>query len=372
MGNGFSHTRRMRRAAGFLGLGVGCLGLVLAAAQDSLPGTQPLTVTGDVSAEMVRGIGRFLDLQTERARRDREKYWQRDFASAQRYEASIQENRSRLRTIIGATETRVAFKRLGFVSSSAAPAVIHETEAAVTRRVSWPVLEGVSAEGLWLLPKSPAGARVVVLPDADQTPEMLAGIPGHSASRCARALAERGCEVLIPVLISRSDAFSGNPRLNRYTNQPHREWIYRQAYEMGRHIIGFEVQKVLAAVDFFQLQGLATDGRSPPTSHTRGELICGHGRQVEPGRQAGGHGHAQRGAYSQADVLPRHFQDLDPAGRLAAQMMVRAEATAELQHPLGRRTDGLKTRRRGNPQPQAGPLDHDARPAKMPAARGRK
>jgi cephalosporin-C deacetylase-like acetyl esterase len=35
----------------------------------------------------------------------------------------------------------------------------------------------------------------------------------------------------------------------RYTNQPHREFIYRQAFEMGRHIIGYEVQKVLAAVD---------------------------------------------------------------------------------------------------------------------------
>ena len=35
------------------------------------------------------------------------------------------------------------------------------------------------------------------------------------------------------------------------TDQPHREWIYRQAYQMGRHIIGYEVQKVLAAVDWF-------------------------------------------------------------------------------------------------------------------------
>ena len=36
------------------------------------------------------------------------------------------------------------------------------------------------------------------------------------------------------------------------TNQPHREWIYRQAYHMGRHVIGYEVQKVLAAVDWFK------------------------------------------------------------------------------------------------------------------------
>jgi dienelactone hydrolase len=35
------------------------------------------------------------------------------------------------------------------------------------------------------------------------------------------------------------------------TNQPHREFLYRAAYELGRHIIGYEVQKALAAVDWF-------------------------------------------------------------------------------------------------------------------------
>ena len=33
------------------------------------------------------------------------------------------------------------------------------------------------------------------------------------------------------------------------TNQSYREWIYRMAFETGRHIIGYEVQKVLAAID---------------------------------------------------------------------------------------------------------------------------
>jgi dienelactone hydrolase len=36
------------------------------------------------------------------------------------------------------------------------------------------------------------------------------------------------------------------------TNEPHREWIYRMAFEVGRHIIGYEVQKVLAAIDWFE------------------------------------------------------------------------------------------------------------------------
>ena len=55
----------------------------------------------------------------------------------------------------------------------------------------------------------------------------------------------------MPTLIDRKDTWSGNPTLGRQTNQPHREFIYRMAFEMGRHLIGYEVQKVLAAVDYF-------------------------------------------------------------------------------------------------------------------------
>jgi dienelactone hydrolase len=73
-------------------------------------------------------------------------------------------------------------------------------------------------------------------------------------------LAENGCEVLVPVLIDRADTWSGNPKI-RMTNQPHREYIYRMAFEMGRHIIGYEVQKILAAVDYFEQQ--ASGSRLP-------------------------------------------------------------------------------------------------------------
>jgi len=44
-------------------------------------------------------------------------------------------------------------------------------------------------------------------------------------------------------LIDRRDTWSGNERLNRFTNNRIAKWIYRQAYELGRHIIGYEVLK---------------------------------------------------------------------------------------------------------------------------------
>src|SRR5207244_3713606 len=115
---------------------------------------------------------------------------------------------------------------------------VAETEAFTVQSVRWPVFEGVFGEGLLLRLKREPLAHVVALSDADQTPEMLAGLsPGLSPERqFARRLAENGCEVLIPVLINREDTWSGNERIHRLTNLPHREWIYRQAYELGRHI----------------------------------------------------------------------------------------------------------------------------------------
>ncbi len=63
-----------------------------------------------------------------------------------------------------------------------------------------------------------------------------------------RRLAENGFEVIVPTLIAAVTG-SGNPDV-KMTNMPHREWIHRQAWTMGRTLIGFEVQKVLALVDW--------------------------------------------------------------------------------------------------------------------------
>ena len=63
----------------------------------------------------------------------------------------------------------------------------------------------------------------------------------------------------LPALIDRRDTWSGNPDLGRMTNQPHREFVYRMAYEMGRHVIGYEVQKVLSIVDW-----IASADSAPP------------------------------------------------------------------------------------------------------------
>ena len=216
-----------------------------------------MTAEGDLSAQMVAGIDRFLMRETEHSIEERPRLWQRDFSSPAAYDKSVQPNRERFLKHIGATDPRLSITALEYVSSTETPALVAETERFSVYAVRWPLFEGVFGEGLLLQPK-PAQAlpkwRVIALPDADQTPEMLTGLaPGLGPeAQWARRLAENGCQVIIPVLINRQDTWSGNAKLNRFTNQPHREWIYRQAFEMGRHIIGYEVQKVLAAVDWFE------------------------------------------------------------------------------------------------------------------------
>ncbi len=127
-------------------------------------------------------------------------------------------------------------------------------------KVRWLVFEGVTGEGLLLQPESKPFARIVAIPDADWSPEMLAGLePGvPPAAQFARKLAEAGCQVVIPTIIDRKDTWSGIPGV-RMTNQPHREFIYRMSYEVGRHIIGYEVQKILAVIDWFDKE----DDKSP-------------------------------------------------------------------------------------------------------------
>ena len=218
----------------------------------SLPGTQLLTTSDDLAKVMVEGIDRYLDRQLAKSGQLRDERWQVDTSSPAAYEASLKPRRERLAKILGVVDRRLPCE-LEYVTTTNRPALVIETKRFKVYNVRWTVLHGLNAEGLLLEPKEKAKANIVVIPDADQTPEMLVGLaPGvRPSSQIGRRLADGGARVLIPTLINRQDTYSGAADINRWTNQTHREFIYRQAYEMGRHIIGYELQKVLAAVDWF-------------------------------------------------------------------------------------------------------------------------
>ena len=64
-------------------------GLLSLGAQ-SLSNTQPLAIQGDLPAQMVEGIGRYLAQETDQAPAQRKAYWQRDFSSTEAYAKSVE------------------------------------------------------------------------------------------------------------------------------------------------------------------------------------------------------------------------------------------------------------------------------------------
>jgi dienelactone hydrolase len=247
----------------------------------TLPGTRPLVEDGDLSKKMLDGVHRFVERKIDESVAARAKLWKRDPSSREAYERSIQANRASFRTIIGAVDPRLpaAMERFGDDDS---PALVAECDTFRAYQVRWPVLESIHGEGLLLEPTGEVRGQVVALPDAAQTPEQLAGLaPGVAPeSQFARRLAGNGFRVVVPTLISRGIEFSGNPRI-AMTNQPHREWIYRQAYQMGRHVIGYEVQKVLAAVDWMKRR--AESGTNIGVAgYGEGGLIAFYAAAVDP------------------------------------------------------------------------------------------
>ncbi len=262
------------------------LGALSQASAEPLPGTKALTREGDLAAQMVAGIDKYLMRELAASVEKRKVFWKPDYSSPEAYTRSVQPNREHLRRILGVVDKRLPVKELEYVATSNMPSLVAQTKDYTVHAVRWPVFEGVDGEGLLLEPKGKPVACVIAIPDADWTPEMLVGLaPGApKEAQFARRLAENGCRVLVPVLIDRKDTWSGNPKLGRLTNQPHREFVYRMAYEMGRHIIGYEVQKVLAAVDWFT-RGLD----SPPVGvlgYGEGGLLALTSAAVDPRVQA--------------------------------------------------------------------------------------
>jgi dienelactone hydrolase len=218
-----------------------------------LAGTAPLTAEGDLSAHMVAGIDRYLTRATADSVAGRTRFWSRDFSSPDDYTNSVEPNRARLRIMIGVVDQLVMPVVLSYDSGPDRPAMIAESDHVRVFAVRWTVADGFHAEGLLLEPKYTASAAVVAIPDADQTPEMLAGLAGQANAPLARRLAEAGCRVLVPTLLDRQCTWSGNPEI-AMTDQTHREWIWRLGIEFGRHPIGYEVRKIEAAVRWLESQ----------------------------------------------------------------------------------------------------------------------
>ena len=215
---------------------------------DVLPGSTKLDWTDDIASRMVDGIDRFLLREIDLSAERRARHWHRDQSSVAAYNASIEANRNRLAHILGVRDARRQFDGLTLVATTSRPPLVAQADGYKVFAVSWPVVGPIRGEGLLLVPNGAEPvADVIAIPDADQTPEMICGLEAGVAegSQFARTLAAHGCRVLVPALIDRKL----EPRNGRAT-MTNREYLYRSAFELGRHLIGYEVQKILAGVDW--------------------------------------------------------------------------------------------------------------------------
>lgn len=233
-----------------------CLSVLLSKnmfAADTLSGTAPLEwVEDDLSARLMDGAHRFVERKIEESVKKRALFWSRDFSSPQAYERSVETNRDHFKKIIGIADPRLPalLERYGDDEN---PVVVADTSRYTVEQVRWRVLNGVWGYGLLVQPKTKPLACAVVIPDADQYPEQLVGlIPGVPVnSQAARRLAENGFVLLIPQTVRRDKLQTDDPQI-RSSDQTYREWIYRQAFHLGRHIIGYEVQTSMAAIDWIR------------------------------------------------------------------------------------------------------------------------
>ena len=208
--------------------------------------TKPLTLEGDIASHLVAGVDKFLLDELAASVAKRPAYWNRDFSSHEAYEKSVEPNRKRLAHILGLRDSRTAFAGLQLDGTTATSSLVGQTDRITIHAVSWPAFRDVTGTGLLLEPRGrDVMANVVAIPDSGQIPEQIAGLSlGLTPElQYARRLAESGCRVVVPMLIDRQEKIS---RLTR------REFLYRSAFELGRQLVGYEIQKTLAVVDWYK------------------------------------------------------------------------------------------------------------------------
>ena len=213
----------------------------LFALADPLPSTAPLEFDDiDLSGRIMDGAHTFVERKIAEA------------ASVEVIAGTPEELAEKL----GVIDERLA-PSLEFISSdpvgpdgSPSSSLVAEGPGFQIHQVRWQVLEGFFAEGLYVNPTEEISPPAMVLmPDADNTPEDILGLSGKllPEKQIGLRFASCGFRMLIPAPLNR-EKYEPSGK----SDQTHREWIYRQAFQMGRHPLGYEIQEILSAIDWFE------------------------------------------------------------------------------------------------------------------------
>ena len=212
-----------------------------------LPGTALLDWEGDIVAKLIADADAFFLNETLETARRQESFWQRDLSSVEAYEKSIEANRKELARILGVVDSRVEFEAPEKIDNLNRSAVVYETDYCTVSAIRCPVFDDYVAEGLLFEPKNgPLRGVHIVIPDAGEIPEDYLALAGDFNYMA-------GYLTLIPTTVRRSlNEFSSPYPNSRKAQLTNREYLYRTSFQMGRHLIGYEIQQVLALVDWLR------------------------------------------------------------------------------------------------------------------------
>lgn len=226
----------------------------------TLPGTAPLELTKPLHEVMVQGISLFAERELAKAREQRTASW----VSESDREASRVAARKRLREYIGAVDPLTDSDESWISVQSADQISIFSDDGVVLaqgHQLKIPVTEGITCETQFFRGSNQDGNDA---PVADRPVFVLLADPHLIAQdhwELPVSIARRGGTVACPVLVDRNTEFSMHPEI-RQTNMPHREYLYRLGFNMGRHIVGYEVERTLALINRLHQQ-LSGNGGEP-------------------------------------------------------------------------------------------------------------
>jgi len=306
---------------------------------DVLPGTSRWNFPAEIVAEQYKELRGFYEKRIGVAARERGKFW-----PAADWSRTVEKNRDELRRAIGAVDP--------FLKPAPVTKRIAETPAFTFSLVEWPVLplgnlgstSGSSGAlvkqyGILLEPKRPGKhPAVVAIPDAHQSPADVTGLSLKLPQReqFARSLAVNGYVVYVPFFVQRR-AFS-----LPWTDD--RNWLVRLGYQVGRHLIGSEVQQVSSAVDYLSMLPGVDAGRIGVVGTGQGGLTALYAAALDTRLQStlvANYFDRRDGAYEEPEdrILWNHlerFGDAEIAAMIAPRAMLIDRGGAYVQEEYAR------------------------------------
>ena len=203
-----------------------------------LQGTAPLTMTGDIARQLLDGAHRFVDAQTAEAIKRRAEAFKAFTANEDAWGEWSLKAGFVLSPMVGGIGDRVPPRGFEMLTTTLQSSILFKCEKYKIHAVRWPVIRDVFGEGLLIEPKGKWNFSVIVLAGDGVTDKQLEFVA---------MLASAGVRVLLPVLIDRGNEHSITQNGAFETGLTNREFCYRPAFELGQHLIGYELQKIFAA-----------------------------------------------------------------------------------------------------------------------------